>query len=62
MDAMDFYFSFYTTYCEIACAMAAPLTPICRTKINIGSKTTFIPSPITTYEKHKPQMNVKGKV
>ena len=40
------------TYCDITWAMAAPLTPYWKTKINIGSKTILIASPATGRHKN----------
>ena len=38
----------HETHCDIIVASAAPLTPICSPKINIGSSTIFDTAPIIT--------------
>ena len=38
----------HETHCDIIVASAAPLTPICSPKINIGSSTIFDTAPIMT--------------
>lgn len=37
----------YNAYCDITWAMAAPLTPIWKPKINSGSSIMFVTSPAT---------------
>lgn len=38
----------YNAYCDITWAMAAPLTPRWKTKMNNGSSIMFVTSPATT--------------
>ena len=41
---------YHTTYCDITCAMAAPLTPKRKLNMNIGSRIMFVASPATEAE------------